>query len=342
MQAALKWVRDNIGNFGGDPNNVTVFGESAGGNAVYTLLASPASKGLFQNAVAQSGGYYRNQPTKAVAEQVGLNADINKYGCSSAASQPTANQAVAACLRNLSQAQVLAANITEPVIDGTVLVETTASAFASGRFNQVPLLAGSTHNEGTYFTSQITTPITAANYTLLGTLDMPSAGLQMLYPLSAYPTPVQALADAVGDYHMFCGAMEDADSISAHVKNVYFYDWNDPNPPSAPFAPGYPGAAPGIQMLAAHALDVTYWLGLILPFEKTAARDELQTAMMRYLGQFAKTGDPNSTTTPSWTQYNRDTRTVMYLGFPRNGQYDAFDAHKCSFWYAAPPSESLN
>lgn len=338
MQAALRWVRKNIKKFGGDEKNVTVVGESAGGNAVYMLLASLESADLFDRAVAQSGAYLRNQPSLQTAEATGTALAATRYNCPADAG----DVATANCLRALSLATVLTASVTQPIVDGKILTETTPSAFASGRFNRVPLMAGSTHNEGTFFTSLLPGPMTAENYTLFGTLNMPPAQVAARYPVSAYPTPEQALAAAVGDYHMFCGAMEDVDNISSYVTHTYFYDWDDPSPaPPTAFAPGYPGTHPRINMLAFHAGDVTYWFGLIQPADHTPARGALSASMMSYLGNFAKTGRPDSAGGVTWQQYDQDTRSVMYLGYPLSPAYDAFQAHQCDFWYPAPPSQSL-
>jgi para-nitrobenzyl esterase len=338
MQAALRWVRKNIKRFGGDNKNVTAVGESAGGNAVYMMLASLESEDLFDKAVAQSGAYLRNQPSLPAAEASGVALAATKYNCTLDAGEAGA----ATCLRSLPLATVLTASVTQPIVDGKILVETTPSAFAGGRFNRVPVMAGSTHNEGTFFTSLLPGPMTPDNYTSFGTLNVPPSEVAIRYPAAAFPTPEQALAEAVGDYHMFCGAMRDVDSISSYVPDTYFYDWDDPNPASAAaFAPGYPGTNPRINMLAYHAGDVVYWFGLILPADHTPARDGLSSSMMGYLGNFARTGRPDSAGGVTWRRYDQNARPVMHLGYPLNPTYDAFQAHQCAFWYSAPPSQSL-
>lgn len=94
-------------------------------------------------------------------------------------------------------------------------------------------------------------------------------------------------------------------------------------------------------MPAYHTGDVAYWFGLILPGDRTPARDALSAFMMRYFGNFAKTGHPGSAGGVAWQRYNRNTRSVMYLGYPLKPTYNAFEAHQCDFWYSAPPSQSL-
>jgi len=346
MQRALQWVRHNIRAFGGDPDNLTIVGESAGGNAMYVLLASPKSAGLFDKVIAQSGGYYRAQPTLATAEARGLNVAATTYGCPERGSGPGAQAAVANCLRSLSPSAILAASPTEPIVDNKVLVEPTAEAFKNGRFNRVPLMAGSTHDEGTVFTAFFAdfagNPVTPANYATFANHLYPNAAGNVVsrYPMASYPTPSQALAAAVGDYHMFCGAMQDVDHVANYLPTTYFYDWDDPTPATS-VVPGYPPKDPLIDMRAAHAMDISYWFGLIFPVDLTAARAELSATMMNYLGNFARTNDPNGRGLPIWYQYSAPSREGLFLGYPIRSDYNAFTIHQCAFWYTAPPSESL-
>jgi para-nitrobenzyl esterase len=348
MQAALAWVRENIGGFGGDRNNVTIFGESAGGNAMWVLLASPKSAGLFDKVNAQSGGYLRAQPSVATAEARGLTIAATKFGCVDAVLDPAAQPVVATCMRETSPEVILSGSVTEPIVDGSVLVETTPSAFKNGRFNRVPFMPGSTHDEGTVFVAfgydLAGNPITASNFATIAANSFGVPGTDVLahYPLANYPTPSQAMAAANGDYHMFCGAMQDADNVAKYVSETYFYDWDDPTPASpASFVHGYPPFDPLIDMRAAHSLDITYWMGLILPEDATPSRVGLSEAMMTYLGNFARTGNPNGAGLTTWPRYDASTRNVLHLSYPIAAGYDAFAAHQCGFWYGAPPSEGL-
>ncbi|HEY1751178.1 MAG TPA: carboxylesterase family protein [Caulobacteraceae bacterium] len=133
--AALKWVKRNIAAFGGDPNNVTIFGESAGGDDVLTLMATPAARGLFQKATVQSGGGWGAPTTLADAEAAGV-ALAQKLGLPAAAS--------AEQLRALPADQLVAAGRGGgPVVDGRLLVETAEQAFARGHQAPAPLIIGS-------------------------------------------------------------------------------------------------------------------------------------------------------------------------------------------------------
>ena len=176
QQAAMRWVQRNIARFGGDPDKVTIFGESAGGLDVHTHLASPLAAGLFHRAIIESGAYAVNQSSLATNENRGNNFGA-RYGCPA----PTTVE----CLRSISVANALAepssTSIAGPVVDNHVLKETINSALASGRFNRVPVMEGSNHDEWRLFvgTTELATgtPLTAAGYpaAITGTLGACSA-----------------------------------------------------------------------------------------------------------------------------------------------------------------------
>ena len=159
QQFALKWVQRNIAGFGGDPGKVTIFGESAGGQSVYAQLASPTAAHLFRGAISESGAYVEFQdyfnfiiPVTA-GETTGTtlvppgNSVASALGCSSETAQ---------CLRALPASAFipLEPGTIYPFVDGTLLTQTPTQAFASGHFNQVPVISGSNHDEWRFFIAE--------------------------------------------------------------------------------------------------------------------------------------------------------------------------------------------
>jgi para-nitrobenzyl esterase len=161
QQAALRWVQENIAHFAGDRNNVTLFGESAGGFSVMTHLASPGSKGLFQKAIVQSGNYGNDrQLTAAQMGSVSTSVVDNAIKAAKAAGAGGINceagAVTAACLRSLPDAVVrnqlanaIYAALPNPVpsVDGKVLPKSVKAAFAAGENIKVPMIAGTNQDE---------------------------------------------------------------------------------------------------------------------------------------------------------------------------------------------------
>ena len=142
QQAALRWVQRNIRGFGGDPGDVTLFGESAGGLSTLAQLASPGARGLFQRAIVESGTYQLTQQPLAAAEAAGQ-AFAAKAGCASTASAKN----TAACLRGLPVSTILANENPvgyTPDVDGAVLTQSVKTALARGQFNRVPVVSAPT------------------------------------------------------------------------------------------------------------------------------------------------------------------------------------------------------
>jgi para-nitrobenzyl esterase len=173
QQAALRWVQRNIRGFGGDPGNVTLFGESAGGLSTLAQLVSPGARGLFQRAIVESGTYELTQQPLAAAEAAGQ-AFAAKAGCASN---------TAACLRGLPVSTILTDE--DPVgytpdVDGAVLTKSVKTALARGQFNRVPVVIGTNHDEYRLFVAVIQFlggRVTAANYQsmIASTLSVPAA-----------------------------------------------------------------------------------------------------------------------------------------------------------------------
>jgi len=333
QQLALRWVRDNILFFGGDPLNVTIFGESAGGLSVFSQLASPRSEGLFHKAIIESGAYALNTQTLATAEAAGT-AFAATAGCSAQ---------TAACLRALPVTTILAnenpAGYT-PNIDGEFFPLSLNTALATGQFHQVPVIQGSNHDEWRLFTA-LDFDLTAAgpipnNETAyeaaLATLVGPAAPLVAVqYPFASFPSADIAFATAGTDVVFACPALGADLSMSQFVP-LSTYEFNDENAPQDFLPPvSFPYAA-------AHASEVQYLFTLPVSVPRpplNAQQLRLSSAMQQYWTNFAKFGVPNGTVVPVWQGFNPIAGNFQSLIPPSPvRETDFATSHHCAFWAA--------
>ena len=335
--AALDWVRSNIARFGGDPHNVTVAGQSAGGVSVLALLVSPRARGLFQRAIVQSGAFALAQQSLADAEAAG-EAFSTQAGCP---------DQTARCLRQLS-VDSLVNNFIRPgipgVVDGRVLTESIGTALAAGRFAHVPILNGVNDLEELIFTAGLGLavsggtfvgvpihPVTPDGYTtdiaaVLGVSDAKAASIAALYPLDAYPVPDVAFATLVSDANFTCPALQVDRWTSARVP-TFAYQFNDDNAPER-FAPLPPAAT--------HSSELQYIFdqpNAPIPGTLDADQQALAASMRAAWASFAAKGDP-STPSLAWPAFTPG-QQVMSLVPPQPQVWAGFArAHQCSFWAA--------
>ena len=332
QQAALRWVQRNIRQFGGDPRNVTIFGESAGGLSVLSQLASPGAKGLFARAIVESGTYNLTQQPLATAEAAG-EAFAAKAGCASQ---------TAACLRSLPVQTILDNENQgvagyEPDIDGLVLTQSLKTAFATGQFNQVPVIVGTNHDEWRLFVGLAElegAPVTAANYqaTIAATLGLSAAAAAVIaaqYPLSAYPSPSVAMGAVGTDAIFACPALTADLSLSKYVP-TYAYEFDDQNAPEVSLPPvSFPYGA-------AHATELSYLFSLsnvAYPAVLTPPQQQLAAAMKQDWTNFARQGSPSA---PTWPGFGSASQRMLSLVPPRPQLETDFAAeHHCAFWAAA-------
>ena len=337
QQLALDWVRRNIAQFGGDPNNVTLFGQSAGGASVHAQLASPLASELFHRAIVESGAYTMTQPSVATAETLGR-AIAGAAGC--------ADQS-AACLRALSIPTILAvqsvalANGVVPTVDGYVLPRTIQSAFATGRFNRVPVIEGSNHDEWREFVAvaELTSghALPAAGYfgAISATLGVsPSLAAfigTIFYPLQAYGPANSAPSVALGalgtDVAFACNAELSTWLMASYVP-VFQYEFNDP---AAPLPLGVVVSFPGGSY---HAAELPYLFDPApLGFPALGGdQNRLSDTMVRYWTSFARSGYPNTFGDPAWPAYAMSYATQS-LEPPTPVTRRTFDAdHHCELW----------
>jgi para-nitrobenzyl esterase len=339
QQAALRWVQHNIARFGGNPDNVTIAGESAGGLSVLAQMASPGARGLFQKAIIESGSFALNQQSLSTAEAAG-EALATAAGCPSQ---------TAHCLRNLP-AQTLVASIPGDlipgVVDGKVLTEPIGTALTTGRFARVPVLNGTNTDEERLFVSFGLTvsggtdvlmpehPVTAAGYesdiaTVLGVPAARAAAIAAEYPLSAYPSPDVAFSALVGDANFACPALQ-IDQATAQRVPAYAYEFNDNNAPEV-FAPTLEGPP-----VATHASEEQYLFDLPnvpFPAPLTADQQTLAASMRAAWANFAATGNPATAAVP-WPAFGGSAQMLSLVPPQPQVETDFPARHHCAFWAA--------
>lgn len=339
QEAALRWVNANIAQFGGDPSQVAIAGESAGGWSVCALLASPSAEGLFARAIMESGSCISQSPSTAQANSLAF---ARAAGCATPAT-------AVACLRAKPEATLLSASSSyQPLFSygGTELPVAPQQAVESGRYNKVPILIGTNHDEGRTF-AQGFTALTQAQYEQFVQSNYGSLAPRVLahYPWSAYPSPYTA-AYAIGAIWTDSGTIggiggcpeQNLAATFSTTTPTYFFQFDDRN------APGLNNDHPGYQWGAGHAMELAYlWPsftnGFSLYAEFTPAQLELSRQMIAYWGAFTKYGTPRVPGQPAWPAYSAArganarlmslrpgdaTRTITAATFGTE--------HQCSFW----------
>ena len=329
QQAALRWVRDNIGAFGGDPDRVTIAGESAGGMSVCDHLVAPGSAGLFSAAIIQSAPC-QAQYDLATAERTST-AYAAEVGCADPA-------VTAQCLRSLPAEKLQhplmygrfgTERLSGPVTGTPTLPVNPVVGIAEGRASQVPVMIGTNTDEFTLFTAlQVIRgrPIDAAHYPeLLAESFGPAAGaVAARYPPERFGGDVAlaySAAMTAGDFACVADFMADAHDEAP----VYFYEFNDRTAPApeplreAPFPVG-----------AAHSLELRYLFDVGGAPPLTAEQQRLSDEMIGYWSGFVTTGVPG----PDWPQMT-DEQVGQRMSLQPGGNRVVTDyeqKHECEFW----------
>ncbi len=344
---ALKWIQRNIAMFGGDRNNITIIGESAGGMSVCNLMVSPLSARRFHKAIIQSGPCFTPYPPLDFMERQGL-AMEEALGCSD-------SEDVTLCMRSKGPDDILDAMPPDPglafgeesdywmpTIDGSILKEQPAKSFAEGRFEKVPVINGNNANEGEiivmfsheYRFAALDAEDYPARLNYLVRSDDKVPLVLERYPLENYEDPGAALSAAFGDHTFVCQEKFTSDAIARHAP-VYSYYFTYPE---ADFI------LPEMRELGAfHSAELQFLFNEPMAwFESEFSGEELTLShnIMDYWSQFALTGNPNGKVDHPWPTYNENRQRLqidLALGHTDAAESDEI----CNFWHGLMNQEFI-
>jgi para-nitrobenzyl esterase len=348
--AALRWVQENIGDFGGDPDCVTIFGVSAGSASCSLHMASPLSKGLFHRAIGGSAGFFAPHGkgsgvfdrllTRSAAEERGTalvdalriknlkalralpEQEILNAPLPGSASGPWFMDAIGASLGEG------ASDTAYPIVDGHAIPAGPGEIFAAGRQNDVPLMTGSTLKESTGLPG-IESLIDYTRYVQSEYGALAQRALET-YPARDDASAFDASADMLGD-RVFCWQNWTWARLARRTGSspVYYYDWlHVPPRPAGRYAERIAGAA--------HAADMPFIFNNLAAFDwPWRAQDEaLAKIISGYWVNFARSGDPNGAGLPAWQPFKNESGPALqitsapHLGTPtRRDRYDFMDAY---------------
>jgi para-nitrobenzyl esterase len=315
MIAGLEWIKKNVAAFGGDPNKVTIFGESAGGIAVSMLCASPLAKGLFHGAISQSGGSF-GPPRKTTYP----GENLKTLKVAEADGKEFAKKAGVASIKELRE--IAADSLPSgwgigsswPIIDGHVVPDDQYKLYESGRYNDVPVLIGYNSDEGLSFIGMLRTKGPKEYIeSVRGRYGKFADALLKAYPVGDSTLAKGArdlLRDAAFGWHTWSWARLQSRTGKSSVY-YYYFDQH----------PAYPETSPQAGHGSPHAQEIPFVFQHLDASDRTVSDSDhsISQAMSTYWTNFAKHGNPNGKEVPEWRRFNKNGEVMYFQQTPHLG-----------------------